>query len=106
MLYAEQQVSGNVEERTAVLLRSFRTRMGVLPIFSDEQLQRLTMPTLLLGGAEDALRNIEKIAARLRKFVLQLEVVILPGVGHAVVNTAEHIRSFLSPEEAVKDVNT
>jgi pimeloyl-ACP methyl ester carboxylesterase len=97
MLYADQRVPEGVEERTAVLISNFRTRMGVLPIFSDEELHRLTMPTLLLGGTKDALRDTEKIAARLHAFVPQLDVTILPGAGHAVVNTAEHILSFLYP---------
>ncbi|HLZ60903.1 MAG TPA: alpha/beta hydrolase [Ktedonosporobacter sp.] len=105
MLYADQPISEGVGEMTTVLIRNFRARMGILPIFSDEQLQRLTMPTLLLGGTKDALRDIDKIAARLRMFVPQLDVVILPGAGHAVVNTAEHILPFLSPEEAIADLN-
>src|SRR2546429_459694 len=100
MLYADQRVSEGVQAMSAVLLSNFRTRVGILPIFSDEQLQRLTMPTLLLGGTKDALRAIANIAARLRTFAPQLDVTILPGAGHAVVNTAEHILSFLSPEEA------
>jgi pimeloyl-ACP methyl ester carboxylesterase len=105
MLYADQRVSEGVEAMTAVLLSNFRMRVGLLPIFSDEELQRLTMPTLLLGGTKDALRDIENIAARLRKFAPQLDVAILPGAGHAVVNTAGHILPFLSAEEAVADVN-
>jgi pimeloyl-ACP methyl ester carboxylesterase len=105
MLYADQRVSEGVEAMTTLLLSNFRTRVGILPIFSDEELQRLTMPTLLLGGTKDAMRDIENIAARLRKFAPQLDVAILPGAGHAVVNTAEHILSFLSPEETVTDVN-
>src|SRR5579859_3289711 len=105
MLYADQPISEGVGEMTTVLIRNFRARMGILPIFSDEQLQRLTMPTLLLGGTKDALRDIDKIAARLRMFVPQLDIVILPGAGHAVVNTAENILPFLSPEEAIADLN-
>jgi pimeloyl-ACP methyl ester carboxylesterase len=105
MLFADQQVSEGVEAMITLQMRHFRTRMGILPIFSEEQLQRLRMPTLLLGGTKDALRDIEKIAARLRTSVPQLDVVILPGVGHAVVNTAESILPFLSPEEAGTDVN-
>ncbi len=104
MLYADQRVSKGVEEMTTLLLRNFRTRMGILPIFTDMELQCLTMPTLLLGGTKDALRDIEKIAARLRRFVPQLEVILLPGVGHAVVSTTEHILPFLFPNEAGVDV--
>jgi len=105
MLYADQRMAEGVEARTAIILHNFRARRGILPVFSDEELQRLTMPTLLLGGTKDALRDMEKIAVRLRKFVSQLDVVILPGAGHAMVNTQEHILSFLSPEEIVADEN-
>jgi pimeloyl-ACP methyl ester carboxylesterase len=87
------------------MIRNFRARMGVLPIFSDEQLQRLTMPTLLLGGTKDALRDSEKSETRLHAFVPQFAVTILPGAGHAVGNTAEHILSFLSPQEPADKSN-
>jgi pimeloyl-ACP methyl ester carboxylesterase len=105
MLYADQQVSAGGEAMTAILLRNFRARMDRLPIFSDEELRRLTMPTLLLGGTKDALRDMESIAARLRTFVPQLDVVILPGAGHAVINTAGHVLSFLAPGAAVAEVS-
>jgi hypothetical protein len=77
MLYADQQVSEGVEAMTVVLLSNFRTRVGILPVFSGEQLQRLRMPTLLLSRTKDAMRDIEKIAARLRTFASQLDVAIL-----------------------------
>ena len=100
MLYADQHVSEGVEARTALMIHNFRSRVGILPIFSDEELQRLSMPTFLLGGTKDALRDIEKIAARLQAFVPQLDFMILPGAGHAVVQTVVHILPFLAPEEA------
>lgn len=62
MLYADQRVPASAEEMIAIMIHNFRTRMGILPLFSDEELQRLTMPTLLLGGIKDALRDIEQIA--------------------------------------------
>ncbi len=95
MLYAEQQVPDSVEEMTALLLHNFRPRMGALPIFSDAELQRLSMPTILLGGTKDALRDMEKITARLRTYLPQLTVTILPGAGHAVIDTAAHILPYL-----------
>ena len=103
MLHADQKVPEGVEEMIAIMTRNFHARMGILPIFSDEQLRRLTMPTLLLGGTKDALRDIKKIAARLHAFVPQLDTILLPGVGHAVVDKTEHILSFLSSKEAVAE---
>jgi pimeloyl-ACP methyl ester carboxylesterase len=105
MLYADQRVPEGLEERTAILLHSFRSRMGILPIFSGEELRRLTMPTLLLGGTKDALRDIEGIAARLRALRPKLDVMVLPSAGHAIVNTAEHVLPFLASEKSPVDAS-
>jgi pimeloyl-ACP methyl ester carboxylesterase len=76
-------------------MKHFNARIGVLPIFSDQELQRLTMPTLLLGGSKDALRDMAKIAARLQKLLPHLAVTIIPGAGHALLNTTQYIVPFL-----------
>lgn len=96
LLYASQDVPAGVEEITALIMENFRSRMGVLPLFSDEALSRLTMPTLLLGGDEDALRDLEKIAGRLWPLLPRLTVSIIPGGGHALLHTAPHILTFLA----------
>lgn len=96
MLYADQPIAEGVGKMTSVMQGNFRPRIGVLPIFSDEELRHLTMPTLLLGGTKDALRDTAKIAVRLRKLIPQLTVTIIPGAGHAVVNTAKYILPFIS----------
>jgi pimeloyl-ACP methyl ester carboxylesterase len=98
LLYAEQPVPEGVEEITALLMKHFKARVGVLPIFSDEELQRLTMPTLLLGGSRDALRDMTKIAARLRNLLPNLGVTIIQGAGHALLNTTPYILPFLQFE--------
>ncbi len=69
--------------------------MGVLPIFTDDELQRLTMPTLLVGGALDALRDMAKIAERLRPLLPHLSVTILPDAGHVVLTSVQVIEPFL-----------
>lgn len=96
LLYASQDVPAGVEEITALIMENFRSRVGVLPLFPDEALSRLTMPVLLLGGDEDALRDMRKIAERLRPLLPRLTVTIIPGGGHALLNTAPHILSFLA----------
>jgi pimeloyl-ACP methyl ester carboxylesterase len=74
----------------------FKPRTGVVPIFSDEELRRLTMPVLLLGGTQDAIRDAEKIAARMKKLVPDLTAIILPEQGHVLLNTTGHIEPFLA----------
>lgn len=96
LLFADQPVPEGTADVMALLTQHFKPRMGILPIFSDEELQRLTMPVLLLGGSKDALRDLEAIAGRLRALLPQLAVRIIPGAGHALLNTTGDVLSFLN----------
>jgi len=78
----------------------FKPRVATLPIFTDEELRRLTMPVLLLGGDQDALRDMDRIAARLGALLPDLRVTILSGAGHALLDTVPHILPFLTVERA------
>lgn len=98
LIYGDQPIPEGVEEITLLIMSHFKARVGILPLFSDEELQHLTMPTFLLGGGKDALRDLEKIAARLRLFVPHLAVTIVPGAGHALLNTTSQVMSFLAAE--------
>jgi len=64
-------------------------------IFSDEELKRLDMPVLLLGGTEDAIRPTTAVAARMARLVPQLEATLIPNMGHVLVNMPERILPFL-----------
>jgi pimeloyl-ACP methyl ester carboxylesterase len=96
MLFGSQPVPDGVEDILTVIMSQFKPRTGIPPIFSDAELQRLTMPTFLLGGDQDALFDMSKIAARLRQFVPFLDVTIIPGGGHALLNPTGPIMAFLS----------
>ena len=48
-----------------LIMTHFKPRIGVLPNFTDAELARLTMPTLLIAGVQDALNPSAKTAARL-----------------------------------------
>jgi pimeloyl-ACP methyl ester carboxylesterase len=98
MLFGSQPVPDGVEDILTTVMSQFKPRTGVLPIFSDEALQGLTMPTFLLGGDQDVLFDMGKIAARLRQFVPLLDVTVIPGGGHALMNTTGPIMAFLADE--------
>jgi pimeloyl-ACP methyl ester carboxylesterase len=78
-----------------LLMTEFKPRVGKLPIFSDGELARLTMPVLLVGGAKDAVRDNEAIAARLRRLLPRFEAVMLPDAGHALTDTRGAVMPFL-----------
>lgn len=73
----------------------FKPRIGSMAMFTDEELKRLKMPILLLGGTQDPIRNIETLSARLNQLQPQLITRILPNRGHVLVNMAEQIIPFL-----------
>ena len=95
MLYGSQTVPDGVAEITMLFMRHFKSRMGVLPIFTDAELRRLTMPTLLLVGSQDALRDGDKIAARLQQHLPDFTAEIIPGGGHALLDTVDRVAAFL-----------
>jgi acetyl esterase/lipase len=72
-----------------------RPRMTPAPLFSDEELGRLSMPVLLVGGEKDALRDCRAIAGRLRGVVPRLESILLPEAGHALVKVGSVVEPFL-----------
>jgi len=96
MVMGEQPVDPEVEEAMMLITRHFKPRVGTLPQFSNAELQRLTMPVLLLMGSDDTLRDAGKIVARLEGLVPDLKARIIPGGGHALIDTTGHILPFLT----------
>jgi pimeloyl-ACP methyl ester carboxylesterase len=99
MVFGSQPIPAEINEATTLIMTHFKHRIGVLPIFSDEELQRLTMPTLLLIGKEDALRDAEKVAERIRKLVPKITAKIIPHAGHVLYNTPSQVMPFLAATE-------
>lgn len=99
LLYGDQPVPEGAAEVTAVVSRHFKPRIGALPVVGDEELARLTMPVLLLGGAQDALLDMPGTAARLQSILPDLSVHIRPEAGHAILDTAGEVMAFLQQSE-------
>jgi pimeloyl-ACP methyl ester carboxylesterase len=78
------------------IMTHFKARIGKEYLFSDDELKRLNMPTLLFGGTEDALIPMESVIPRMQKLVPQLKAVLIPGMGHALINMTERIIPFLT----------
>jgi pimeloyl-ACP methyl ester carboxylesterase len=78
-----------------LITRNEKPRYATLPVFSDEELSRLTMPVLVVFGDSDMLLDAEKSIDRIRRLAPKVTSVVLPGVGHAVINQAPLILKFL-----------
>jgi pimeloyl-ACP methyl ester carboxylesterase len=95
MLFANQDVPWEIEYATIVTMKNFKTRIGIVPLLSREDLTRLTMPTLLLMGSKECLRDGKKISFQLGKYLPKLTTIIIPNGGHALVDGVDPAISFL-----------
>ncbi len=95
LLFGGQPVPEPVLAAMTTTIKHFRHRLGLPPLYTDQELARLTMPTHLIGGTRDALRDTGKIAERLRRLVPRLKVELIPGAGHAINDTTSSILPFL-----------
>ncbi len=77
--------------------RNFRPRREKLPIFDDGALRTLTMPVLVIAGAQDAVLDSHDTRRRLARTTPHATVHLLPGVGHFPAAQTEPIHDFLRP---------
>ena len=98
MMYGDQPFAPEVEDIVVQVTKHFKPRIGAPYIFTDEELARLTMPVLLIGGTKDVIFDNEQIARRLSGLLPALTVQIVPGAGHALINMADRVMAFLEEE--------
>lgn len=76
----------------------FNSRQEPIPIFPDEELERLTMPSLLIVGEKDIMLNSLETAERYKRLVPHSSVVVLPDAGHSLTGLTEEIIGFLTKQ--------
>nr|WP_055501696.1 alpha/beta fold hydrolase [Nonomuraea pusilla] len=64
--------------------RSFRRRLPLPPVHTDEQIRELSVPVQVLLGARSAAHDARAVAARLAGIAPSWRVEIVPGTGHAL----------------------
>lgn len=73
----------------------FLPRRDRLPVFSDEELGRLTMPVLVIVGGRDVMLDSRHTVARVEQAIPHAEVHLLPEVAHSIVGQTEVVLAFL-----------
>jgi len=90
-------INGNVDMPEIILKfqiligKNFNIRREPIPIFSDEELRRLTMPVFLFVGAKDIMLHSMETADRMKKLVPNARINILPEGGHSIINLTDTI---------------
>jgi pimeloyl-ACP methyl ester carboxylesterase len=107
-------MNGDVEltdEQIELLLLAMRTFRQKLPSpgrLSDEELQRITVPSLLVFGSDTKLYDPEEVADRARRLMGDVRVEITPNAGHGVLFQypeliTAHILRFIDERERTAD---
>lgn len=96
IVFGNQPIHPDAVKFMDAIMTHFKARIGKEYLFSDDELKRLNMPTLLIGGTQDALIPMESVISHMQKLVPQLKVVLIPDMGHALINLAGQIIPFLT----------
>lgn len=78
-----------------LIMNHFKARIDRESLFTDDELKRLTMPVLLIGGSDDVIRSNESIVRRLENLVPHLQHNIISGMGHVLVAMTGEVLPFL-----------
>jgi pimeloyl-ACP methyl ester carboxylesterase len=84
------------------IMTHFKPRIGSLAMYIDDELKRLTMPVLLLGGAKDRIRNVDKKAARLKDLQPHTISRLFSDRGHVLINVTDQVVPFLCSIQQVE----
>jgi len=77
-----KQLDGLVDD-AMMGLKCFKFRMPVTPsVLTDNELQRIKVPTLFLVGENEKLYPAKKAVERLNTLAPQIETEIIPNAGH------------------------
>lgn len=94
-ILGEQNLPKEVLEFMNLIVENYDP-IPYLPVYTDEELRRLDMPVLFIGGEKDAIIDAEGSAERLARLVPSAETQVLENCGHVVADAVGYILPFLS----------
>lgn len=96
MVYGTDEIPQEVIEAGNLIMRNFNPYVGALPIFSDEQLKKLTMPVFYIAGENDVTVNTLKTAQRLKSLLPNAAADIIKDNGHVVFGVMNKVINFIN----------
>ncbi len=71
-------------ERILLIFKHYRSNRSIVPDFTDDELRRISAPTLLIWGEYEAAYNVAKATHRATRFIPNVCVEVIPNAGHTV----------------------
>jgi pimeloyl-ACP methyl ester carboxylesterase len=96
MIFHMKQLPEEVIRISNIITANFNPMITALPVFSDEELSRLTMPVLYIAGEKDCTVDAGKTEGRLQKSIAGVQTYLLKGGGHVVMGVPDEVMPFLT----------
>lgn len=79
-----------------LIFSNFNPRTEPLPIFSDEDLQGISIPVQVIVGSRDVMMDSAETVRRVEKSIPNTSVTVLPDAGHAILGQTDAVMEFLA----------
>jgi pimeloyl-ACP methyl ester carboxylesterase len=97
-MFRDVPISEEVEAFVDLVQAHYRPRIEAPPVFTDQELDQVRMPVLLVAGEKDVAYDSVKTAARMDKLLPHFQAVLLPEAGHVLLDTPAQVMPFLASE--------
>ncbi|WON94155.1 alpha/beta hydrolase [Sphingobacterium sp. UGAL515B_05] len=90
-----QSVDSKIVAFMDLIQSNFNARIEKEYIFSDAELDNLTMPVLFIGGDQDVIRSTQDITVRLENILSDFTAITIPQMGHVLFGLTKQISPYL-----------
>lgn len=94
LIWQQKEIPPEVNEFSLLISKHFIPRVHI-PLLSDKELSRLTMPVKLIAGDRDPMLHTKKTIARLERLLPRFSSQVVPGTGHVIINQEDSMLKFL-----------
>jgi pimeloyl-ACP methyl ester carboxylesterase len=95
MIYHKVSIPEEAARLGKLISTHFHYRTGIIPLFTDQEMQRIKSPILYFGGDKDVLLDSRRSIARLKQNIPEAETFLLRDTGHLILNKTREIIEFL-----------
>lgn len=71
-------------ERIRLIFKHYRSNRSRVPDFTDNELRRISAPTLLIWGEYEGAYNVTKATERAKRLIPNVCIEVIPNAGHTV----------------------
>jgi pimeloyl-ACP methyl ester carboxylesterase len=96
IVYGNLEIDNKTLEFASLIKYNYKPRTDVLPLFHENSLQKINIPTLFFGGENDCFYDSEKTSSRLKANLNNIQCLVLKNTGHILINQTNIILQFLN----------